>query len=200
MVRSRFRVPHDRRAVRNDAAFAQAGELRVAQAELGAQHRGRVLADPRHTRLGTFGHLRQLHRDCRERAPARLTPSVRGISTSMCRAATCGSAITSGAWLLGPATMPASVSSCAATSFVRCDAHASTAGRISVSRCGPNPRASRTADRLPLGMADQLGEVEELVLAHDLHDDVAVGGAEAFADHFERLVGFGPHARATRSW
>ena len=124
------------------------------------------------------------------------TPSVRGISTSMWRAATCGSAITSGARLLGPATMPAAVSSRAASSLVRVDAHASTAGRITVSRCGPQPaRVAKRGSVLPLRPADELGELLELVLAHDLHDDVAVGRAEALADHLEPLVGLGPHAQ-----
>ena len=46
---------------------------------------------------------------------------------------------------------------------------------------------------LPFGMADEIGEREELVLAHDLHHDIAVGRAEPLADDLESLAGLGPH-------
>ena len=56
------RAERDRGASVIDAALAQARELVVGEAELGLEHLGGVLPDPRHARLGTFGHLRQLHR------------------------------------------------------------------------------------------------------------------------------------------
>ena len=46
---------------RDDAGCGEVGDFASLEPELVLQHRGRVLADPWHTRLGTFGHLRQLH-------------------------------------------------------------------------------------------------------------------------------------------
>ena len=174
----------------DDAALAQPGERRRRRGRARRAAPRRCARRPTGTRVSgpsaTFDSFTGLPGTSTGSA----TPSVRGISTSMLRAATCGSAMTSDAWLLGPATMPAAVSSRAASSFVRCDAHASTAGRITVSRCGgPAGTRSRSADRrFHSGLPDEVGEPRELVLAHDLHDDVAVGRAEALADHLERLA------------
>ena len=84
--------------------------------------------------------------------------------------------------LLGPAAMPAALSSWQASSFVLVDAHSSTAGRITSSRCSRQPCAGGEARVVePLRMADEVGEPLELVLAADLHDEPAVGRAEPVA-------------------
>ncbi len=148
-------------------ALAQLGELaRRSRPSSAREDRGGVLADPGDAGLGAFGHLRELHRVAGDEDVGSSTPSVRGISTSMWRAATCGSAITSGARLLGPATMPAAVSSSR-----RLELRARRRPRLDR---GPDhglevrrpARAGREARVvLPLGMTDEVGEPLELVLA-----------------------------------
>ena len=66
----------------------------------------------------------------------------------MRRAAGWGSATTSAASKQGPAATPAAVSSVAASSLVRVEAHVSTPGRTMSSRCSPQPArsASRSSD------------------------------------------------------
>ena len=177
-----------------------AGELAssvgvVVEAELGARARSSVCSPTHGTRVSGPSAIFDSFTGLPGTSTGSSTPSVRGISTSMLRAATCGSAITSAAWLLGPAAMPGRGQLVRGLELRHVDAHASTAGRITVSRCGAQPCAGREARVvLPLRVADELGELLELVLAPDLHDEVAVGRAEPVADHLQRLAGLGPHA------
>ena len=175
----------------------QAGELVVVEAELALQHRRRCARRPTGTRVSGPSAIFDSFTGLPGTSTGSSTPSVRGISTSMLRAATCGSAITSDAWLLGPGD-DAGRGELRARLRASCavDAHASTAGRITVSRCGAQPaRVAKRGSSFHSGWPTRSASAAELVLAHDLRDDVAVGRAEALADHLERLVGLGPHAQ-----
>ena len=64
------------------------------------------------------------------------------------------------------------------------------------------PAGARREARIvaPLRMPDEVAEVPELVLAHDLRDDVTVGRAEALADDLRAPCPARAARRATRSW
>ena len=94
------------------------------------------------------------------------TPSVRGSSTSMWRAATCGSTTTSSSVKHGPAAMPAAPSSPHASTLLRSAAHDSMAGRSTASRLSSQPcRVAKRGIVDPLGMADERDQLRELLLA-----------------------------------
>ena len=83
--------------------------------------------------------------------------------------------------------MPAALSASHASSRVRCRRpSASTAGRIvglEVSACQPWPLGEAVVGRATPGCPTSSASALELVLAHDLHDEPAVGGPEALHDH-----------------
>ena len=83
-----------RSAVSRSRPGPQLGHVGAAEAQLRREHLVGVLAEPRDPRLGPFGHRGHLHRVARDEDRLAI-PSARGTSTSMSRAATCGSAMTS---------------------------------------------------------------------------------------------------------
>ena len=104
------------------------------------------------------------------------TPSVRGISTSMLRAATCSSATTSSSRKHGPAAIPAADIAAQASSRVMSDAQRLDGGTDDVVEVvDPALAVGEAGVGGPAGLADQLGQRGELRLAADLDDEPAVG-------------------------
>ncbi len=93
--------------------------------------------------------------------------------------------MTSEAWLLGPGD-DAGFGELARGFELGARAPPTRRPRAGSPTRGARAQPARVAKRgssLPLRMADEVAEVPELVLAHDLRDDVAVGRTEALADH-----------------
>ena len=133
----------------DDAARRAGRSMRgVVEAELVARA-PRAVCSPTHghARLGALGHLRQLHRVAGDEHRLARRRRCAASRRACCARRRAGRRSRPARGLLGPATMPAAVSSRAASSFVRCDAHASTAGRITSRGAAPSPRASRSAGR-----------------------------------------------------
>ena len=130
----------------DDASSRSAARSVVVEAELGGEHLVGVLADPRHARLGALGHLRHLDRVARDRGPARRRRRCAASRRACCGRATCGSAITSAARLLGPATMPAAVSSVARLEL-RALRRATPRSRDGSPTRGARPSPTRVAKR-----------------------------------------------------
>ena len=126
----------------------QGGDLALAEAELGREHLVGVLADPRHAGLGAFGHLRQLHRVAGDEHGLGDAVGAGHLHEHVARRDVrvgdhLGRVIARARDDARPRSAPR-----AASSFVASTAHASTAGRITSSRCvDPARRASRSAGR-----------------------------------------------------
>ena len=148
------------------------------EAELVAQHRAGVLAEPGHAVLGALGDLRQLHRVAGDQH--RLLDAVGALHLDEHVAA---GEVRVGdrprrAVCTAPAAMPAAVSSFAHRLELRRVRRPRLDARAAARPRGARPQpCARREPRVvePLGMADDAARALELVLAHELHHEPAVG-------------------------
>ena len=141
-----------------------------------AQHRVGVLADPRAPGSRGPRPSSRASPGCRARARVRAAVGARHLHEHVARRDVRVGDHVGRRRLLGPAAMPAAVSArpprawCASTPTPRPPGGSRSRGSA------PTRRAvAKRGSSFHSGLADELGELRELVLADDLHDDVAVG-------------------------